>query len=156
MLLQRIFGKIHRAVNEETSEFSFRGQLVVHPTAHQSVIPPDSFREHPAGDSVPSGRCLQWTGREQRQAGSLSSRGMGDLSESCGRRRHVTVCGNLSTQKKKKKKKGQSQRRHRTALTVESTRCSLCVSQPLRSLLWLSASTHAHKIAAGRILTAKS
>lgn len=48
-----------------------------------------------------------------------------------------------------KKKKGQSQR-------VESTRCSLCVSQPLSSLLWLSASTHAHKIAAGRILTAKS
>lgn len=104
MLLQKILVRrtIHRAVSEETSEFSFQGQLVLHPTAHQSVIPLDSFRKHPAGDSLPSRRCLQWTGRERRQAGSLGSRGMADLSESCGRRRHVTACGNLSSLKKKR------------------------------------------------------
>lgn len=58
----------------------FSGQLVFHPTAHQSVILLDSFREHPAVDSPPSALCLQWTVRERRQAGLLKWRGMDDIS----------------------------------------------------------------------------
>lgn len=47
------------------------GQLLFHPKALENVILPDSFREHPAIDSLPCRPCFQWTVRAQRQAGFL-------------------------------------------------------------------------------------
>lgn len=151
-------------MNANQQEFYFQGQLVLHPTAHQSVILLDGFSES----------IQPWTLRHLGRAFLVDSKGaeaswISQMTRdgwyfwkgSCRGWKHLTMCSHLSPLKEDSHGNDTG-----TALMEWSgVRLSsppltrflpLSISQSLSSQYWLRATIHARNLFSGGILTAKS